>query len=67
MPRPNRKGKAGGRPGRVEIAREQHDVNHDRRHARAGQQRRDAAHGERHQERAAARLPHQPAAAVTGK
>ena len=56
MPTPRQKGSASAIvvPGRVEIAREQHDLNDDRRDAGAGQQRGDRAHAEREEERAAA-------------
>ena len=48
MPTPRKNGSASAtrRAGRVEVAREEHDLDHDRRDARAGQQRRDGAHAE---------------------
>ncbi len=47
-------------PGGVQVAREDHDLNHDRRHAGASEQRGNRAHGERQPHRAAAGLaePH---------
>ena len=58
MPRPSTNGSASAIvvPVRVQVAREEHDLNDDRRDARAGEQRGDGAHAERQQERAAARF-----------
>ena len=60
MPSPSRNGSASATavPGRVQIAREQHHLDHDRRDAGAGEQRRDGAHAEGHQKRAAAAVVH---------
>ncbi len=47
----------------MQVAREDHDLNHDRRHAGAGEQRRNRAHGEGQPHRAASGLAEPHAAA----